>query len=58
MVRHRPKTVFDGEEEVELRELTSEEKETKKKKKNVFVWAFCILVLFAAVGILLYYGPL
>jgi hypothetical protein len=58
IVRHRPKTVFNGEEDVELRELTSEEKVKKRTKKNLLVWSFCVLVLFAVVAILLYYGPL
>jgi hypothetical protein len=58
VIRNRPKTIFDGEEEVELREMTPEEKSKKRTKKNLFVWTFCVLVLFAVVAILLYYGPL
>jgi hypothetical protein len=56
-VREPVKTVGEGDEEIELRSLTGEEKERKKLKKNLIVWGFGLVIIAITVYVLLAMGP-
>ena len=56
---HEPvKTAGYGEDAVELRRLTPQEKAKRKRRKNVILFVFCGVILGVAVVILLIMGPL
>jgi len=45
-IRKKAKKVGSGEDEVELRELTPEEKAKKRLRYNLIMWSVCFLILF------------
>jgi len=57
-VREPLKTVGEGDEEIELRSLTAEERERKKLKKNLIVWGFGLVIIAITVYALLTMGPI
>lgn len=57
-LREPLRTVGEGDEEIELRSLTAEEKERKKLKKNLIVWGFGLVIIAIAVYALLTMGPI
>lgn len=57
-VREPVKTVGYGDDEVELRQLTAEEKARRRLKKNLILWGFGLLVIGVTLAILLAIGPI
>lgn len=57
-LREPLRTVGEGDEEIELRSLTAEEKERKKLKKNLIVWGFGLVIIAIVVYALLTMGPI
>jgi len=57
-IREPVKTVGDGDEEIELKTLTAEEKEKKKLKKNLIVWGFGLVIMAITLYALLTMGPI
>jgi hypothetical protein len=57
-LREPVKTVGDGDEEIELRTLPPEERERKKQKKNLIIWAVGLVVIAVTLYALLAMGPL
>jgi len=57
-LREPVKTVGEGDEEIELRSLTPEEKERKRLKKNVIVWGFGLVIIAITLYALLTIGPI
>ena len=57
-VREPLKTVGEGDEEIELRSLTAEERERKKLKKNLIVWGFGLVIIAITLYALLTIGPI
>jgi hypothetical protein len=56
--REPVKTVGFGDDAVELRSLTPEEKARKRLKKNLILWGFGLIVIGIALVVLLMAGPL
>lgn len=57
-LREPVKTVGEGDEEIELKSLTAEEKEKKKLKKNLIIWGFGLVVIAITLYALLAMGPI
>ena len=57
-MREPVKTVGEGDEEIELKSLTTEEKERKKLKKNLIVWGVGLVIIAITVFVLLTMGPI
>jgi len=57
-LRDPVKTVGDGDEEIELRALTPEEKARKKFKKNLILWGFGLAIMAITLYVLLTMGPI
>lgn len=51
-IREPVKTVTVGDEEMELNELTPDEKERRRFIRTIFVWGFCVVVLGASLLLL------
>jgi len=45
VVTESPKTVGSGEEAIEVRRLSPEEKARRRFRRNMILWSLCILVL-------------
>jgi len=45
-IRKKAKTVGHGEDEVELKELSPEEKAKKRFRYNLVMWSVCFMILF------------
>lgn len=56
-LREPVKTIGHGDDEIELRKLTPEEKARKRFKKNLILWGFGIVMLVVTMVILLTLGP-
>lgn len=52
------KTVGEGDEEMELKSLSPEEREKKKLKKNLIVWGFGLVIIAITLYVLLMTGPI
>jgi hypothetical protein len=53
-VTETPKTIGEGDEEIELRRLTSEEKAKRRFLKNLLLGGFCLALIVIVVAILLW----
>ncbi len=57
-VREPVKTIGRGDEAIELRTLSPEEKARRKLKKNLVLWGFGLLIIGITLVLLLFMGPL
>jgi hypothetical protein len=57
-IREPVKVIGDGDEAIELRPLTPEEKARRKFRKNLLLWGFGLAMMFVVMLILLTMGPL
>ena len=57
-LRDPVKTIRDGDEEIELRTLTPEEKARRRFWKNLFVWTFGLVMLAITLYVMFAMGPL
>jgi hypothetical protein len=56
-LRDPVKTIGHGDEEIELRTLSPEEKARRKLKKNLILWGFGLLLIAITLALLLFVGP-
>jgi hypothetical protein len=56
-VREPVKTVGEGDDEVELRSRTPEERAKRRLRKNLVLWGFGLIVMAIVLIILLTTGP-
>jgi hypothetical protein len=57
-LRDPVKTIGVGDEEVELRTLSPEEKARRKLKRNLILWGFGLLLIAITLALLLFVGPI
>jgi hypothetical protein len=53
-VRDKPKTIGQGNDEVELRKLSPEERARRRFRYNLLVWTFCFVILFVVFLVLVW----
>lgn len=57
-LRDPVKTIGHGDEEIELRTLSPEEKTRRKLKRNLILWGFGLLLIAITLALLLIVGPI
>lgn len=57
-LRDPVKTIGHGDEEIELRTLSPEEKARRKLKRNLILWGFGLLLIAVTLALLLFVGPI
>ncbi len=56
-LREPVKTIGHGDDEIELRTLSPEEKARRKLKRNLILWGFGLLLIAITLALLLFLGP-
>lgn len=45
-IRETPRTIGEGDDEVELKRLSVEEKSARRFRRNLILWGICLVILF------------
>ncbi|MCH5376728.1 MAG: hypothetical protein JJ992_22410, partial [Planctomycetes bacterium] len=56
-VREPVKSVGRGDDAIELRSLSAEERTRRKFKKNLILWGFGLVIIGITLALLLFLGP-
>jgi hypothetical protein len=52
-IKESPRTISDGDEEIEVRRLTPAEKSARRFRRNLVLWGICLAILFGVLVVMM-----